>query len=1015
MARRLTDDKLRIILDVEAKGVQATLQQISAETFRLSDANKQMSAEMKDANKQMENAAKTMEKLEKAGKTTSAAYLEAKGTFEAAKAEITDYERRIKENTKAISDNDKQTKELIKTTKLQDLTMAQLKQRAADLQIQLNNTSASLSPEAYKDLQKQLTQVNERMFVVQNSGKSMLSQFAAMHNPVGSAARAIQGFNQGLKLLLANPIVAVIAAAVAVFMLLKDALSKNEEVMNAFNKALAPFQALFDKIINLVMKGVEWIVKFIDAVLSGLSKLAESLPFVGKYFKQFNEDAEKAVQLEKDKQDLQKLNRKNLEEISTIENKIAKIRDEASRRDIYNAKQRFEMLEEAKALELSMLDIKREQLELEISITERELERNRNNTELLDKLAQQKSLLIDIDTEYYNKSRALDRQISAAKIEHQREVADAAKKALEKRLKDEENLLNEQLNKLKESRLQGIITEKEYNKESERLTIESIHRKINIRGQEKDKILQLEAQILDAQYKQQTEADRELLEALNKDKEQKLLLLAESRNAALEILQEQETDQKIYALRAAEIESEFAQMRLDTIRAFGQSVEEAELSNAKFREDAITEANKEIIKSEAENLKEQERLRKIFDRTNAEFNRQYNIRTWEQRKDDELRILKKQHEAGLISEETYRLALKALDKKYEDEKLRIRQQYGLASMKELFNSELELLQENHRLGLIEEEDYQKALLDLKLRYAQEYANSTEEFSKIASDTVKSFAEAETATLSAEYTKRLSNLTEQYNQGIISQADYNAQKEKLDYEQKSKELEINKKYADVNFAMQASEIISSGATAAINAYKALAGIPIVGPALGAAAAALVGITTALKLKQAKAERDRVKAMTLESPGGGSSTPRIGEIRLREGFAEGGYNMSDGGYTKPGGKYEVAGYLPVHGGEYVIASDELKQPEIMNMARAIERERRKRTSKNAVSGMAEGGSNDPEGIGSGTIAIDRESADRIAAVLERLETGEINLTTNYGITEMEAEQRRKMEVESKFTKK
>jgi len=463
MAGRLKDDQIRWILSLDAKGVQGELVQVSSVIERLKKENSDLAKEMKFLEKEMESASKAMNRLEASGKSNTREYQLAVEAYNLNSQATKELNSKIEQNNKSILDNKSTFEQLNNELKVNDMTMNQFRQRAADLQKQLNNTSESINPDAYTALQKDLSQVNDRMFTVQNAGKSMLSQFAAMHNPVGSAARAIQGFSQGLKLLLANPVVAVIAAAVAVFMMLKDALSKNEEVMNAFNKALAPFQALFDKIINLVMKGVEWIVKFIDSVIFGITKLAESLPFVGKYFKQFNEEAEKAVQFEKDKQDLQKLNRKNLEEIAERQRKIEKLRDEATRRDLYSAEERFKKLEEAKSLELEMIKIKKDQLILEISITERELERNQNNTELLDKLAQQKAMLIGIDTEYYTKSRALDRQISMAKIEHQRETADAAKKALGNRLKDEEYALNEQVNQLKKSRLDGIITEKEYN------------------------------------------------------------------------------------------------------------------------------------------------------------------------------------------------------------------------------------------------------------------------------------------------------------------------------------------------------------------------------------------------------------------------------------------------------------------------------------------------------------------------------------------------------------------------
>ena len=1014
MAGRLQDDKIRWVLSLDAKGVQGELVQLSSSINQLKQNNSDLEKEMKKAQKAMDDAEKAMIRLEDAGKTNTKQYQYATESYHSNSAALVELKSKIEQNNKAIKEGNAKFEELKNTLQVNDMTMNQLRQRASDLQKQLNNTSASTNPEAYKKLQKELTQVNDRMFVVQNAGKSMLSTFASMHNPVGGAARAVQGFIQVLNFLAKHPIIAVIALIIGLFMKLKDALFKNEEAMNAINRIMAPLKAAFDAIVKVLQEVVIWVLKFVEGFLAGLSKLIEKIPFLNKYLGEINEKAKEAVQLEKDKQALQQKHRENLVENAKKENQIAKLRDEATRKDLHSATERIELLKEAIRLEDEIVKTKIEEAKEELRLLEIEAARTENAKEMNDKIAEQKALIIGLETEFYQKTKRDQRALSSAILETQHEAVEAAKKALENRLKNEENALNQQINQLKQSRLQGVITEKEYNKEVERLTIESLNRKINIKGQEKDKILQLEAQLLDAQIKQQTEADKELLEALTKDHEEKLQLLDKSKNKALEILQEQETDQKMYALRAAEIEAQFSRDRLDTILAFGASVEQAEFANAKLREDAIKANGKEIIDAESKNLAEQEKLRKLFARTTADFERQYNIKTWEQRKDDELRIIERQHEAGLLSEETYQLALKVIEKKYEDEKLRIREQYGIASMKELYDSEMELLLEQHEKGLLEEEDYQKALLNLKLKYAQESAGKLDEFSKIGSDTVKAFAEAETATLSAEYTKRQSALTEQFNQGIIAQEDYNAQKEQLDYEEKSKELEIQKKYADVNFAIQAAEIISSGAVAAINAFKSLSSIPIVGTVLGAAAAALVAVTTAMRLKQSKAERDRVKAMTLQSPGGGGGAPRTGQIRVREGFAEGGYNMSDGGYTGDGGKHEVAGYLPVHGGEYVIAKDELQQPKIMNMARSIERERRKRTNKNAVSGFADGGSNDPNGIDTASIGENVEMMGKMLALLERLESGDITVQTNYGITEMEAEQRRKMEVEDKFTR-
>jgi len=1008
MAGKLKDDQIRWILSVESKGIVGELVEIASATSNLKEENANLEIQIKKLEGEFDSVGKQMQAYTDSGLEASEAYKKLSERQKEISETLEQFNSKLNENNQAIATHETKYNDLAKTLKLSDLTMNQLRIRAQELQNQLDNTSASAEPKVYKQLQKELAETNDRMFSVQNTGKSMLSTFASMHNPVGSAARAVQGFIQVLNYLVTHPIIAIIALIVTIFMKLKDAITQNETAMNSINRILAPLKAAFDAIISVLMEAVNWILKMVEAFLSGLSKIIDAVPFLKKWLGDLNEFAKEAVRLEQEKQNLQKQQRENLTNIAEKEKQIAILRADAAQKDIYNAKQRIEKLEVAKDLELEITKIKIDEAKAELKILELEKKRKGEQTEILDKIAQQAALLIKLETEYFTKERSLNSSIAAAKKEDLRDAADAAKKALDKRLKDEENALNQQVNQLKQSRLQGLITEKEYNKEVERLTIESLHRKINIKGQEKDKILQLEAQILDAQIKQQNQADNELLDELNKAKENQLLLLESARNSQLEILQEQESDQKIYALRAAEIEAESAKAREEVIRAFGETLENAEFQNNQIRLDAIEKNGKEIISAEAKTLEEQGKLRKQFARSIADFERLYNIKTWKQRKDDELRILQKQFEAGLIAEETYCAAKLAIDKKFEEEKKKIREQYELASLKELFYNEVELLKEHHKLGLLDEEEYQKALLNIKLKYAQEYSNKAGEFTRITADTVKAFAESETATLNAEYTKRHADLTKMHNQGLISKEEYNSQKEKLDYEEKKKTLDIQKKYADVNFAMQAAEIISSGATAAINAYKAMAGIPVVGPALGAAAAALVAITAALRLKQAKAERDRVKAMTLDAPGGGgSSGSRTGHIQLREGFAEGGFNLSSGGYTGPGGKYEVAGYLPVHRGEYVIAQEELRNPIVALAARSIESLRRERTTKNAIDGLAEGGYNY---ISAGTMNYN----ERVLAILQRLESGDIIVQTNYGITEMEAEQKRKMEVESIFTK-
>ena len=88
-------------------------------------------------------------------------------------------------------------------------------------------------------------------------------------------------------------------------------------------------------------------------------------------------------------------------------------------------------------------------------------------------------------------------------------------------------------------------------------------------------------------------------------------------------------------------------------------------------------------------------------------------------------------------------------------------------------------------------------------------------------------------------------------------------ERLENEKAQKKLDIQKKYADVNFAIKASQIIADTAVSIMKAYADL------GPIAGSIAAALMGVTGAAQLASAKAERDKIKNMTLSGSNSGSS--------------------------------------------------------------------------------------------------------------------------------------------------
>lgn len=99
---------------------------------------------------------------------------------------------------------------------------------------------------------------------------------------------------------------------------------------------------------------------------------------------------------------------------------------------------------------------------------------------------------------------------------------------------------------------------------------------------------------------------------------------------------------------------------------------------------------------------------------------------------------------------------------------------------------------------------------------------------------------------------------------IEAAQGNAEEiERLEQEKAQKKLDIEKKYADVQFAVKASQIIANTAMAIMMALAQL------GPIAGPIAAGVMAATGAVQLAAANAEREKVKNLTLSGSNSGSS--------------------------------------------------------------------------------------------------------------------------------------------------
>lgn len=211
-----------------------------------------------------------------------------------------------------------------------------------------------------------------------------------------------------------------------------------------------------------------------------------------------------------------------------------------------------------------------------------------------------------------------------------------------------------------------------------------------------------------------------------------------------------------------------------------------------------------------------------------------------------------------------------------------------------------------------------------------------------------------------------------------------EKERIEREYAQKELDLKKKQADADAAIQSASLWVNTAMGIATAWATSMMLgPIAGPIV---AGLLTGMLLAMAgVQQANiiAKRDAIKNQTLDGSGSSSSginsnTTPSETTTLRPEFQAGGQGYSDGGYTGDGGIHEPAGI--VHKGEYVVSQAELKNPSVVPMVRAIEsaRQQRKhgRSHASGAHGFAEGGYTGDTSGGSGELlAIIQDLADQV----------------------------------------
>lgn len=488
-----------------------------------------------------------------------------------------------------------------------------------------------------------------------------------------------------------------------------------------------------------------------------------------------------------------------------------------------------------------------------------------------------------------------------------------------------------------------------------------------------------------------TESSAKILELQRKLDENEVALLQEQRDKKLAIQED------TYKAAKAQIELNYANLhitqqqrdmlllsleesnsreRLGILGEYRKDVEALELQTGDVKIQAVKLSGQKVLEAELANAKDRAAQQKAIETMLSSFKKEFNLFNLPDETDLQLKVLEASYQARLELirnalknelvtkdqaarqerelEEAYSTAKLNITRGAEERRNGILEKYGLLGFQQRYAMQMAALKREKEQGLIGVEAYAKAEKMLKIQFWKE---AFDYYSNLFSGAVSALQNAEIANMEAKYDAE------------IAAAQGNAQEvERLETEKAQKKLEIEKKYADVQFAVKASQIIADTAVAIMKALSQL------GPIAGPVAAALMGVTGAAQLAAANAERQKVKSMTLSGASG--STPVSAERVVN---ASGGYDQ--GGYTGDGDRYEVAGV--VHRGEYVIPVPEMKNKRVVNMVKVIESIRRNRTSDNPWPGYYEGGK-----------VTERErpgqDIDRLNRAAEKLERASRNLS-------------------------
>ncbi|NLV92921.1 MAG: hypothetical protein GX031_00035, partial [Candidatus Riflebacteria bacterium] len=457
----------------------ALLKELAARADQLTEAEKRVYIELQKKRVELAGAKKDLDALAKAEVEAAKGTMIAADSYAGLKKELKDTSKQIEVMTKAERESAR-GKELIKKYNETNNELKSIDASMGNYQRNVGNYASAL-----QGLGGSVGSVVGQFTAIGNSAKAFVEIMGGGAESVDKLGTSAAGSGSGMsvlskgiksvgttlssvgKALMANPLIAVLAAALLIVMGVikgfRKAIEDSEERQNKLSEATARFQPIlrtigeiFEVVTDVIITTVEWLGKAFAAVTEFLGINPEG-------------SADAYVAAEKKKQEAILETRKLNEDVAEQEAIIEEQREILADKENYTYEQRVEAQKKAGIAQNKLAADRQKIAELNLKMLQAEAELDDKNAEMNDKLSAAIVSVNNARKESAAVGRKLAREQQKLSKEHEADLkaeADAAKAAADKIIAARRKIVDIELSLLADSRDKALkIREEQYQRE----------------------------------------------------------------------------------------------------------------------------------------------------------------------------------------------------------------------------------------------------------------------------------------------------------------------------------------------------------------------------------------------------------------------------------------------------------------------------------------------------------------------------------------------------------------------